>query len=63
MISAEILSKNDLPAGVTTLPPTTFSTYPASSNWCSAFLTIAPLPFLNTSGVTPRSFLPTVESS
>ena len=24
MISAEILSKNDLPAGVITLPPTTF---------------------------------------
>ena len=55
MISAEILSKNDLPAGVTTLPPSTFSTNPASSNWCNAFLTIDPLPFLNTSGRTPRS--------
>ena len=58
MISAEILSKNDLPAGETTLPPSTFSTYPASSNWCNAVLIMDPLPFMNFSGRTPRSFLP-----
>ena len=32
MISPEILSKKDLPAGLTTLQPSTFSTNPASSN-------------------------------
>ena len=33
MISPAVLSKKDLPCGETILPPSTFSTKPASSNW------------------------------
>ena len=58
MISPEVLSKKDLPSGVTILPASIFWIYPASSSWCKAPLTIAPLPFLIVSGLTPLSFFP-----